>query len=155
MELSVSRLRGWQRQRGLCVRLFFPWELKASGFAKAQEEVRMSSQACRWAASLPLPISSYPKCFHPSFSSHPSQLPPRTWVLLAGRGCRLFWGDVRGCCGREDRVTDLGTDSDLCSPSNFALEAEEREGGVGEFGTLLGREGECCIKQTQSRTSCL
>lgn len=104
------------------------WELKALGFAKAQEEVGMSSQACWRAASLPLPISSYPKCFHPSSSSHPPQFPPRMPVLFTGWGCGVLYG---GCCGKEDGGTDPGTDPNLRSPSGFLPGAEEREeGGV-------------------------
>lgn len=90
MGLTTSWL--WDLQRGECV--LFPWEqgweLKASGFAKAQEEVRMSSQACWRAASLPLPISSYPKYFHLSSSPHTPQLPPGTLVLSASQGCGVL-----------------------------------------------------------------
>lgn len=131
----------WDLQRGECV--LFPWEqgweLKASGFAKAQEEVRMSSQACWRAASLPLPISSYPKYFHLSFFLPPHS-PASSWY--AGHtGCR---GAAVGVVGERMEGQTPGQPLIYALPPSFTGAQRRGKGGLGHS---WEGEGGCCINQ--------
>lgn len=104
---------------------------KPRGLPKSRRRYGESSQACWRAASLPLPISSYPKYFHLSSSPHPSSwyASPVCWPGMWGAVGLLLvlWGVIE--C--EDGGTDPRTNPDLCFPSQFYRGTEEREGGFG------------------------